>query len=164
MLWLYLLCFLMQVTEDQKLLREKVQHLSGDAGVERMECALSETRSRYFRVKDSGSPMGFPVTQFMSPSPTPLSTAGSSSERNISNESNKTRRVVRSLFKESDTSPRESSFSAPRTSSDSQLGVSMVAENVVLVNEFLHEHHRSFADGFDISDHIQNSIEVSTSL
>uniref|UniRef100_A0A2C9V7N5 T-complex protein 11 n=1 Tax=Manihot esculenta TaxID=3983 RepID=A0A2C9V7N5_MANES len=32
-----------QVTEDQKLLREKIQHLSGDAGIEHMEHALSET-------------------------------------------------------------------------------------------------------------------------
>ena len=48
---------IMQVMEDQKLLREKVQHLSGDAGIERMECALYETRSKYFQAKESGSPM-----------------------------------------------------------------------------------------------------------
>ncbi|WJX21890.1 hypothetical protein P8452_11258 [Trifolium repens] len=151
-----------QVSEDQKLLREKVMHLSGDAGIERMESALSETRSRYARVKDSRSPVGFPTTQYMSPSPTPLSTVASSSDRNISNKSNKTSRVVRSLFKETDTSPVESSFSSPITSSNTQLSTTtekFVAPNDVLVNEFLHEHHRSFADGFDVSDHIQNSIE-----
>ena len=153
----------MQVTEDQKLLREKVQHLSGDAGIERMESALSETRSRYF-----GSPVRSAITQSMSPSPTPLSTVASSSERNISDESNhKTSRVVRSLFKETDTSLGGSSFLAPRTSSDSQMGSSsekLITENEVIVNEFLHEHHRSFTDGFDVSDHIQNSIEVCTSF
>lgn len=146
-----------QVTEDQKLLREKVMHLSGDAGIERMESALSETRSRSLRVKDSGSPM-----TSQTPSPTPLSTVASPSERNISNKSNKTSRVVRSLFKESDTSPIESSFSSPITSSNTQLSTTsekFVAPNEVLVNEFLHEHHRSFADGFDVSDHIQNSVE-----
>lgn len=156
-------CFIIQVTEDQKLLREKVMHLSGDAGIERMESALSETRSRSSRVKDSGSPMGFPMTQYLTPSPTPLSTVASPSERNISNKSNKTSRVVRSLFKESDTSPIESSFSSPITSSNTQLSTTsekFVAPNEVLVNEFLHEHHRSFADGFDVSDHIQNSVEV----
>jgi hypothetical protein len=142
-------------------------HLSGDAGIERMESALSETRSRYARVKDSRSPVGFPTTQYMSPSPTPLSTVASPSDRNISNKSNKTSRVVRSLFKETDTSPVESSFSSPISSSNTQLSTTtekFVAPNDVLVNEFLHEHHRSFADGFDVSDHIQNSIEVSTSL
>ncbi|RDX93367.1 T-complex protein 11-like protein 1, partial [Mucuna pruriens] len=152
-----------QVSEDQRLLREKVQHLSGDAGIERMECALSETRSRYFRVKDDESPVRLPMTLSMPVSPTPLSPAASSSERNISDEGNqKTSRVVRSLFKETNTSPGESSFSAPRTSSDSQLGTSsekLLAENEVLVNEFLHEHHRSITEGFDVSNHIQNSIE-----
>ncbi|TKY71365.1 T-complex protein 1 protein 1 [Spatholobus suberectus] len=152
-----------QVSEDQKLLREKVHHLSGDAGIERMESALSETRSRYFRVKDDGSPVRSPMTPSMPASPTPLSAAASSSERNISDEGNHmTSRVVRSLFKETNTSPGESSFSAPRTSSDSQLGASsekLLAENEVLVNEFLHEQHHSVTDGFDVSDHIQNSIE-----
>ncbi|CAJ2639920.1 unnamed protein product [Trifolium pratense] len=151
-----------QVSEDQKLLREKVMHLSGDAGIERMESALSETRSRYIRVKDSRSPVGFPMTQYMSPSPTPVTTIASTSESNISNKSNKTSRVVRSLFKETDTSPIESSFSSPITSSNTQLSTTaekIVAPNDVLVNEFLHEHHRSFADDFDVSDHIQNSIE-----
>lgn len=160
--------FNVQVSEDQKLLREKVQHLSGDAGIERMESALSETRSRYFRVNDDESSVRSPVTPSMPASPTPLSSAASSSERNILDEGDhRTSRVVRSLFKETNTSPGESSFSAPRTSSDSQLGTSSVkllAENEVLVNEFLHEHHHSVTDGFDVSDHIQNSIEVSTDL
>ncbi|KAG4385811.1 hypothetical protein GLYMA_12G170100v4 [Glycine max] len=152
-----------QVSEDQKLLREKVQHLSGDAGIERMESALSETRSRYFVVKDDGSPVRSPMIPSMPTSPTSLSTAASSSERNISNESNhRSSRVVRSLFKETNTSPGESSFSEPRTSSDSQLGTSsekLLAENEVLVNEFLHKHHHSVADGFDVSNHVQNSVE-----
>ncbi|KAF2293834.1 hypothetical protein GH714_005049 [Hevea brasiliensis] len=56
-----------QVTEDQKLLREKIQHLSGDAGIERMEHALSETRSKYFQAKEYGSPVGSPITHFLSP-------------------------------------------------------------------------------------------------
>lgn len=156
----------MQVTEDQKLLREKVQHLSGDAGIERMECALSETRSRYLRVKDSKSPVGIPTTQYTTPSPSSFSTTASSSERNISNESNKSSRVVRSLFKETNTSHRKLNFSTPINSSDIQLGTpqKLATDNEVLVNELLHERHRSFTDDFDVSDHIQNSIEVSTLL
>ncbi|KAE9591899.1 putative T-complex 11 protein [Lupinus albus] len=163
-----------QVTEDQKLLREKVQHLSGDAGIERMESALSETRARYFRVGDNNeSPVRSPMTQSMllttplmaqsvSPTPTPLPTVAISGERNILDESNlKTKRVVRSLFKETTNSPGGSSFSVSRTSSENQLASysgKMVTENEVIVNEFLHEHHRSLSDGFDV-DQIQNSIE-----
>ncbi|XP_019440382.1 PREDICTED: uncharacterized protein LOC109345688 isoform X2 [Lupinus angustifolius] len=174
-----------QVTEDQKLLREKVQHLSGDAGIERMESALSETRARYFRVGDNNeSSVRSPMTQSMlpttplmtqsmlpttplmtqsvSPTPTPLPTVASLSERNILDESNhKPNRVVRSLFKEITTSPGGCSFSVSRTGSDSQLSSSsekMVTENEVLVNEFIHEHHRSLSDGFDV-DQIQSGIE-----
>ena len=156
----------MQVSEDQKLLREKLLHLSGVAGIDRMEYALSETRSTYFGVKDDGSPVGSPMILSMPTSPTPLSTTASSSETNISYESNdRASRVVRSLFKETNTSPGESNFSSPRTSSDSQLGTSsekLLVENEVIVNEFLHEHHYSVIDEFDVSDHIQNNVEVST--
>ncbi|EEF44550.1 hypothetical protein RCOM_1177000 [Ricinus communis] len=55
-----------QVTEDQKLLREKIQHLSGDAGIERMEYILIETRSKYFQAKENGSPRGSPVANILS--------------------------------------------------------------------------------------------------
>ncbi|KAK8469120.1 hypothetical protein PHAVU_006G216100 [Phaseolus vulgaris] len=155
---------LRQVSEDQKLLREKVQHLSGDAGILRMESALSETRSRYFGVQDDESPVRSPMIPSVTASPTPLSSVTHSSERNISDEgsNHRTSRVVRSLFKETNTSPGESSFSAPRTSSDSQLGHSsekLLADNEVLVNEFLHDNQYSVTDGLDVSDHIQNSIE-----
>ncbi|KAK7331605.1 hypothetical protein VNO80_28342 [Phaseolus coccineus] len=155
---------LRQVSEDQKLLREKVQHLSGDAGIQRMESALSETRSRYFGVQDDESPVRSPMITSVTASPTPLSSVTHSSERNISDEgsNHRTSRVVRSLFKETNTSPGESSFSAPRTSSDSHLGHSsekLLADNEVLVNEFLHDHQYSVTDGLDVSDHIQNSIE-----
>ncbi|MCL7025602.1 hypothetical protein MKW94_028977 [Papaver nudicaule] len=51
-----------QIKEDQRLLREKVQHLSGDAGTERMESALSDTRSRFFEAKENGRPMDTPAT------------------------------------------------------------------------------------------------------
>ncbi|KAK4271179.1 hypothetical protein QN277_019910 [Acacia crassicarpa] len=146
-----------QVSEDQRLLREKVQHLSGDAGIERMESALSETRSKFFKanVSTSTSPVN------LSPA---LSPVASSTEINTSAESNrKTSRVVRSLFNESEPSlPRGSSFSADRINSDGQLGSSdekLVIENELFVNEFLHEHRRSFSDGFSVADHYHSSIE-----
>jgi hypothetical protein len=40
-----------QVADDQKLLRDKVQLLSGDPGVARMDSALSDTRSKFFEGK-----------------------------------------------------------------------------------------------------------------
>ncbi|MCL7038294.1 hypothetical protein MKW94_006940 [Papaver nudicaule] len=69
-----------QVTEDQRLLREKVQHLSGDAGTERMESALSDTRSRFFEAKENGRPMETPVAHILSPSLPGSSAAHSVSE------------------------------------------------------------------------------------
>lgn len=160
----------MQVTEDQRLLREKVQHLSGDAGIERMECALSETRSRYFRVNENGSPMGSPLTQSLAPITANFtsvpSVGSSSSERNAPINSNQsTSHVARSLFKDASIYPPEGSkISALGTTSDGQWGSSigkLVTENEVLVNEFLHEHHHSFSDVFGNADQNQNSIEVS---
>ncbi|KAL5722522.1 hypothetical protein ACHQM5_006036 [Ranunculus cassubicifolius] len=41
-----------QVKSDQKILRDKVRQLSGKAGVERMETALSDTRSKYYEAKE----------------------------------------------------------------------------------------------------------------
>lgn len=47
----------MQVTEHQKLLREQILHLSGQAGIERMEKALSDTRKNYFQSKEKSQPI-----------------------------------------------------------------------------------------------------------
>ncbi|KAJ7968051.1 T-complex 11 [Quillaja saponaria] len=169
-----------QVSEDQTLLREKVQHLSGDAGIEHMECALSETRSKYFKAKENGSPLGSPITHFISPGPAKSSAASavSSNEKsNIIESDQKSSRVVRSLFRGIDSSPpSESISSAPRTCSDGELGSSieklvkdgelgssiekLVKENEFVVNEFLHEQHHAFSDEFGVSDHNQSSIKV----
>lgn len=156
----------MQVTEDQKLLREKVQHLSGNAGIERMECALSETRSKYFQAKENGSPL----VHFISPS-IPSSTANpsivSSDERSKSVENiERPSRVVRSLFKEDDTPPSIGlGSSTSRTNLDNELGSSvekLVSENELIVNEFLHEQRHAFADIFKLTKEDQNSVKVST--
>lgn len=42
--------------DDQKLLRDEVRLLSGDAGVARMDSALSDTRSKFFHAKKNASP------------------------------------------------------------------------------------------------------------
>ncbi|KAE8721784.1 hypothetical protein F3Y22_tig00015129pilonHSYRG00017 [Hibiscus syriacus] len=155
-----------QVVEDQKLLREKVQHLSGDAGIERMECALSETRTNFFQAKESGSPMGSPLTSFVSPnthgSPRSL-TAQKDGRSGLTQTPNC---VVRSLFKENGTSPSkicDSSVSSSSSHSDAQLGSSVeksiVTENELIVNEFLHGQD-GFVDNFSAIEEDKNSIKV----
>ncbi|XP_023740128.1 uncharacterized protein LOC111888231 [Lactuca sativa] len=47
----------MQVTEHQKMLREQIFHLSGEAGINRLENALSNTRKKYFQSKEKTSPI-----------------------------------------------------------------------------------------------------------
>lgn len=155
----------MQVTEDQKLLREKLQHLSGHAGIDRMECALSETRAKYFQAIESGSLTGSSITPFLtptmhgSPSSPAAGTDGSSDMNQMPN------RVVRSLFKEYGTSPSKNSISSAPSSSrteaqlDSSIRKQLVTENELIVNEFIHE-HREFVDSFSVTDKDQNSIKV----
>lgn len=162
----------MQVTEDQKLLREKVQHLSGDAGIERMECALSETRSKYFEAKENGSPTGLPITNFLSTSP-PSSLAASGSVASLDHKSNQTKgierpsNVVRSLFREENPSvtKRIDSSASGTSSVGGQLGSSVkgrsVTENEVIINEYVHNQHYAAFDIFTVNDENPNIIKVS---
>lgn len=152
----------MQVAQDQKLLREKVQYLSGEAGIERMKSALSETRSKYFEAKENGSPSGLQTTQFVSPSP-PSSSAGPS-VASLDKRSNPSR-VVRSLFQEDESIHRngfESSTSKTNLGGG-QLGSSsqkLVTENELIVNEFLHEQNQTFANIFNAAEEDQNNVQV----
>ncbi|RID46629.1 hypothetical protein BRARA_I03276 [Brassica rapa] len=119
-----------QVTQDQELLTEKVRHLSGNAGVERMESALSETRSKYFEAKENGSPMAHQLACFFSPNSTssPVQSVASSSKDSVGVGGSK--RVVRSLFKD-DTSPS----SGPSNGTVDEVS----KQNEVIVNELLHD-------------------------
>lgn len=155
-----------QVAEDQKLLREKVQHLSGDAGIKRMEIALSETRSKYFQAKENGSPVGSPIMHFPSPS-MPLyapSVAHSANRNNVSDGIERPSHVVRSLFREDTSSSKEFGSSASSSSCfDGPAGSAvgkLVTENELIVNEFLHEKRHGFVERFNISDKDESSIKV----
>ncbi|KAH9751389.1 T-complex protein 11 [Citrus sinensis] len=165
-----------QVTEDQKLLREKVQHLSGDAGMERMECALSETRSKYFEAKENGSPIGSPITNFLSTSP-PSSSAASASVTILDHKSNQTKgaerpnHVVRSLFREENPSvTKRIDSSASGTSSSGTSSVSgqlassverrSVKENEVIINEYVHNQHYAAFDIFTVNNEKPNIIKA----
>ncbi|GJS23453.1 T-complex protein 11 [Tanacetum coccineum] len=151
-----------QVTEDQKLLREKVMHLSGDAGIERMRNALSDTRTNYYQAVENGSPIGSPVAH-IPPSPSSLTTlyAADSEKRNRSEEPS---RVVRALFKDNDSKPTEKDvgFSAAGSKSpESQLnnsGEMLGMENELIVNEFVHGQYAS-ANSLNATDEVQTLVK-----
>ncbi|KAL6501274.1 hypothetical protein OROHE_024921 [Orobanche hederae] len=137
-----------QVSEDQKLLREKVLHLSGDAGIVRMEDALSDTRMKFFKAREKGSPITPLTTLMLSAMPASSSSLGSSEKAsNLTLASQKQSSVVRSLFRD-DIVPNKvrSSMLSPSTSEFSKGTLDM--ENVAIVNEYVHGEHLALADGF----------------
>ncbi|GER56991.1 T-complex protein 11 [Striga asiatica] len=123
-----------QVFEDQKLLREKVLHLSGDAGIERMEDALSNTRTKFFEARENGDPITPLRPLMLSPtSPSFSSTGGSGKANNSSVASQKQSSVVRSLFRdEVDTSQISKG--------------SLDMENLRIVNEYVHGEQPAWSD------------------
>ncbi|CAI9287157.1 unnamed protein product [Lactuca saligna] len=135
-----------QVTEDQQLLRERVMHLSGDAGIERMRNALSDTRTKYFEAKENGSPVGSPVPHIH-----PYN--ADSDKRNRSDE--EPSRVVRSLFQDEASKPLQKDVGPSGANNHS---VSM--ENELIVNEFVHGQHYSSANSLNASDEDQTMIKV----
>ncbi|KAL0795305.1 hypothetical protein Bca101_066682 [Brassica carinata] len=141
-----------QVTQDQELLTEKVRHLSGNAGVERMESALSETRSKYFEAKENGSPMAHQLACFFSPTASsPLQSASSSSS--TSKDVGGTKRVVRSLFKDD-----SSTSSGPsRVSNETVDEVSK--QNELMVNDVLHDWNFKFPGGSSVKDEEEDSLK-----
>ncbi|KAF0893174.1 hypothetical protein E2562_023198 [Oryza meyeriana var. granulata] len=122
-----------QVTDDQKLLREKVQHLSGDAGIERMNSALSDTRSKFFEAKENGNPLSTPVANISAP----LSI-------------NSSGQVPPTASKPT---VEGSSFSAQSfpgaASSSSTSPMKLPTDNEKIVNEMLHEDGGSFSGNSD---------------
>ncbi|CAA0841123.1 T-complex protein 11 [Striga hermonthica] len=124
-----------QVFEDQKLLREKVLHLSGDAGIERMEDALSDTRTKFFEARENGDPITPLSPLMLSPiSPSFSSTGGSGKANNSSvASSQKQSSVVRSLFRDE-----------VDTSQISKASLEM--ENLRIVNEYVHGEQPAWSD------------------
>ncbi|CAL9184516.1 uncharacterized protein LOC103978482 [Musa acuminata AAA Group] len=143
-----------QVIEDQKLLREKVQHLGGNAGIERMECALSDTRSKFFEAKENGSPLATSVAHISSPS------APDTSGKNVVSVPHeqsvdikgRSNHVVRSLFGAS--SSAQPTVGAEIQNVDVQSSFRTVTqsptENELLVNEIMHWGNGNIADNLDL--------------
>ncbi|XP_066321827.1 uncharacterized protein [Miscanthus floridulus] len=133
-----------QVAEDQKLLRERIQHLGGEAGIGRMESALSETRSKFFQAEENRSSVAT-TANVASPSVTCSSGQSNVSEtgENCNMDAEKTSRVVKSLFGAS-SSGYESSKGGKLMSNAAP--EKMPTENEQIVNEILHDMRGSFAD------------------
>jgi hypothetical protein len=124
-----------QVTDDQKLLREKVQHLSGDAGIERMNSALSDMRSKFFEAKENGSPLATPVANVSTPLSINPSGQLPPADVNIS----------------SKTDAGGSSSTSP---------VSLPTDNEQMVNEMLHENGGAFAVNSDDASTIEKDFQA----
>uniref|UniRef100_A0A0E0CLZ1 T-complex protein 11 n=1 Tax=Oryza meridionalis TaxID=40149 RepID=A0A0E0CLZ1_9ORYZ len=129
-----------EVMVDQTLLREKVQHLGGEAGIERMEVALSEARTQFFEAKGNRSPLATTIKNVAatySSGESPISDMKENSNTNDKRPS----QAVQSLFRVP-SSPSESNtagitMSNPMTVS-STLPEKRTTENEQMVNEILH--------------------------
>ncbi|KAI4367430.1 hypothetical protein MLD38_023168 [Melastoma candidum] len=148
-----------QVIEDQKLLKERVHHLSGDAGLEHMESALSNTRLKYSQEKETRSPLGSPITNISSPSSSTCSTDPPAG-RIAGGNAEKPNHLVQSLFKK-DVSPLPDEFGSLSLNPDSQAASadSLITENEVIVNGILHDTHFSLSDYNDRSHGRDSSIK-----
>nr|XP_051217438.1 uncharacterized protein LOC127334925 isoform X3 [Lolium perenne] len=124
-----------QVTDDQKLLREKVQHLSGDAGIERMNSALSDMRSKFFEANENGSPLATPVANVSTPLSINPSGQLPPADVNIS----------------SKTDAGGSSSTSP---------VSLPTDNEQMINEMLHENGGAFAVNSDDASTIEKDFQA----
>ncbi|RWW29875.1 hypothetical protein GW17_00005588 [Ensete ventricosum] len=138
-----------KVIEDQKLLREKVRHLSGNAGIERMESALSDTRSKFFEAKENEIPLATSLAHISSTSAS-LSLGkqlvSMSHEHNIEIKG-RSNRVVRSLFGISSSTQLRVSTEVQNVDVQSSctVGTQSPTENELLVNEIMHWGHGSFS-------------------
>lgn len=158
------------MTEDQKLLKENVQHVSGKAGIERMESAISDTLSKYFDSKKfKSSSSSSTVNNPSSSQPVSLDCSSVSAQVcNMPNRHESSSSMVHSLFGKDESSLGEEVGSSPsfKVSVDDHLSSAalLVAENELLVNKILHDHHQGFTDTLNHSDEDNNIVMVGPNL
>ncbi|KAL2513922.1 T-complex protein 11 [Forsythia ovata] len=147
-----------QVTEDQMLLREKVLHLSGDAGIERMENALSDTRMKFFEARENGRPISPLSTLILSPNTaSPPSLGSSDKTSDLIENTQKRSPVVRSLFRD-EVNPNEVSSLASSSSPSQYSSEKLDMENARIVNECVHGENLAFIDSSNSADEGQDNI------
>ncbi|CAM8901369.1 unnamed protein product [Rhodiola kirilowii] len=147
-----------QVNEDQQLLREKIQHLSGEAGIQRMDCALVDTRARYFQAKENASPSGSPVTEPLPPQPSSITSSPKSSDNE--EEDVKRRHVARALFKKEVASSDPASSKSDLERNFSSSTEQSVNENELIVNEILHGQQSGNAGGSGIVEEDSKNVKA----
>lgn len=152
-----------QVSKDQKLIREKVQHLSGAAGLERMESSLSKMRSRFFEAKESGTLSPSPIVNISSLSlPGLVDDSSVAASGTISSTAEGCERSSH-LLKDGSFPDNDIGSSIPFGSSadsNKSSATMLVTENELLVNEIVHEHQHGFSDRLDGSHKDQDSAEA----
>lgn len=124
-----------------------MRHLSGDAGIARMEAAISDTRTKYFQALENGSPVGSPVVQITSPISASIPTSQSNENTRRPNH------VARRLFRDE----ANISGGGPQNSS----GVWTELENELIVNESVHGQQLVLDEGINFEDKSQSSAKVS---
>lgn len=155
-----------QVAEDQQqLLRAKVQHLSGNVGLQRLECALSDVRSRFLECNGSGSSSASPVPHVSALCP-PGSPDGSlvsvSDESDNLAEGHESSGPMVHSERENSYLGKNVGASTPCEASahGHQSSDSLVSENELLVNEIVHEHRHGFYDSVIVNDKDKNSLNA----
>ncbi|XP_065881294.1 uncharacterized protein [Euphorbia lathyris] len=155
----YMESFKKQVMDEQKLLREQVLHVAGSAGVERMEHALAEMRTKFVEGKEPGSPFKA-STLHISPSfrsgrlerpPVPISVEANYLAEGCQVSSSS---MGSSPEIDSSSSSKGIDFSPPKSTSSNCLSSDpmSVSENELLVNDIIHTHHQGLADSLNAMD------------
>ncbi|GLU16334.1 hypothetical protein SLE2022_327720 [Rubroshorea leprosula] len=143
-----------QVIENEKILREKLQHLSGNPELQHMEFALSDIRSK--SVEECESSIASPISTISFLHPPSSSEDASVSLSNgiiFQDEDCESSSYDSSLDK-------KASHMHSRSSADCLFSDAMfVSENEILVNEILHTRHSSFANSFNPSNDDENSFK-----
>ncbi|XP_062072968.1 uncharacterized protein LOC133777415 [Humulus lupulus] len=148
-----------KITENQKLLREKLQQLSGNPGLENLEAALSEVRSRYVGLKESAQlSSSQPASLGDSLVPASAETSGLADTHKSYSQTN---HIVFDKD-ESDLAKEAGSSLSFRSGADGHLNPTtlVVGENELLVNEILHDQHLGIADSLTVSNDGQNSLKA----
>lgn len=120
-----------------------MQHVSGNAGIDRMDSALSDTRSKFFDTKDNGTPVEGPVARVasLSSSNSSVQSLPSVLEEHAFGNSERSKHVIRSLFGErTSSSPPKAGLKSQAVGAQSgnAHGKRQPTENEILVNEIVH--------------------------
>nr|GEX12855.1 T-complex protein 11 [Tanacetum cinerariifolium] len=120
-------------------------HLNGDAGIEHIHNAPSDTRINYYQAVENGSPIGSPVAH-IPPYPSSSKTLYDI-DSDKKNKSQEPKHVVCALFRDNDFKPTEKDVgfsTASNKSPGSQLnhsGKMLNIKNELIMNEFVHRQH-----------------------